>query len=144
MTPSVLRRSGPDFEKREAAHRERIDYLEAEVDRLNRIIGAAATDEQIAVVRRRLGIFTGPARVLLILLSGGAGRILSKEALLNGYCGHKMDQPGIRVIDVQIHHLRRALRPHGITIENIYGTGYRLAPDMRARIEALVFTRKRI
>lgn len=138
MTPSVLRRSGPDFEKREAAHRERIDYLEAEVDRLNRIIGAAATDEQIAVVRQRLGIASGPARVLLTLLSGAPGRIVSREALLNGYCGQKIDQPDIGVIAVQICRLRAALRPHDIAIENIHGTGYRVAPDMRARIEALV------
>lgn len=121
----------------EAALRERIDYLEAEVDRLNRLLGADAAEERVALVRTRLGVMRSVARILLVLM-GGAGKVVSREALLNGYCGDKLDPPDIHTMDVLVCKLRAALKPHGITIETVWGTGYRLAPDMRAKIEALL------
>jgi two-component system cell cycle response regulator CtrA len=121
----------------EAALRERIDYLEAEVDRLNRLLGATASDEQIELVRSNFGVTRGLARILLVLATSTA-KVVTREALLNGYCGEKLDQPDIQTMDVMVCKLRPALKPHGITIETVWGTGYRLAPDMRAKIEALL------
>ena len=79
----------------EAALRERIDYLEAEVDRLNRLIGASVSAERIAEVRRRLKISPGMARLLMVLLSGPPGKLWHRDALFHGYCGTSVDQPDI-------------------------------------------------
>lgn len=122
----------------EAALRERIDYLEAEVDRLNRLIGASDADAQVAAIRDRLGMKASAARVLKVLLSGSPGKAWNKEALHNAYCAGRLDQPDIQIVDTLVCFIRKALRPHGITIETVWGTGYRLAPDMRAKIEALL------
>jgi hypothetical protein len=37
-----------------------------------------------------------------------------------------------------MHRLRRQLAPHGITIESIWGHGYHLDPENRARLTSMI------
>lgn len=43
---------------------------------------------------------------------------------------------GCKIIDVFICKLRAKLRPHGLEIATIWGRGYELTPDARARLQA--------
>ncbi len=48
--------------------------------------------------------------------------------------------PQIKTIDVHMVHLRAALKPHGITIETLWGVGYFMTREMKARTHALFET----
>ena len=49
----------------------------------------------------------------------------------------------LKCIDVHLSGLGRRLRPHGITIETVWGVGYRLPPESRERIAALIEKQQR-
>lgn len=48
------------------------------------------------------------------------------------------DQPNIHIITTNIHRLRRALEPYGITIRGEYGSGYYLDAENRKKLAGLV------
>lgn len=43
-----------------------------------------------------------------------------------------------KIVAVYVCKLRKKLRPHGITIESIWGEGYRIVGDSRERLRALI------
>lgn len=43
-----------------------------------------------------------------------------------------------RTIDVLMSQMRFRLRPHGVQVETLCGVGWRLAPDMKLRVRAIV------
>lgn len=45
--------------------------------------------------------------------------------------------PEPKIIDVFICKMRRKLKPHGIGIETIWGQGYRMTPENKARLDEL-------
>ncbi len=60
----------------------------------------------------------------------------TKEQILDAVYSLTEDVPGIKIIDVFICKLRAKLRPHGLEIATIWGQGYELTPDARARLQA--------
>lgn len=56
------------------------------------------------------------------------GRIVLREQLHDALYWEKSsdEDPDIKIIDVQISHLRKLLKPMGIAIETQWGRGYRL------------------
>jgi hypothetical protein len=48
------------------------------------------------------------------------------------------DQPEVKVLDVMVAGIRRALDLHGIQVETIWGTGYRISVANKAKIRAVV------
>ncbi len=46
-------------------------------------------------------------------------------------------EPDSRVIGVFICNIRRKLKPFGITIDSVWGGGYRLTPEAKAKVRAL-------
>lgn len=64
-----------------------------------------------------------------------AREILTKQAamtaLYTDVCDD--DEPQIKIIDVFICHIRRKVKPFGIEIHTVWGTGYRLTPESKAR-----------
>lgn len=78
------------------------------------------------------------ARMLGLLMHK---KVASKDALYTALytdviCDKEL--PESKVIDVQISHMRRKLRPFGIEIETIWGTGYALAPEAKEKINRMV------
>jgi len=47
------------------------------------------------------------------------------------------DMPDIKIIDVNVSHMRHKLDEIGIRIETIWGHGYRLTPEMKDKVRAL-------
>lgn len=64
---------------------------------------------------------------LLAYLVANPGRTVSRDDLLAGVWGLDFD-PETNVVDVYMHYLRRALRPHGFdrSLVTVRGRGYRL------------------
>jgi len=67
---------------------------------------------------------------LLQTLLASAGRVLSREHLLNRVWGYaRADEIESRTVDVHIRRLRAKLGPEGRRIATVKGVGYRLDPD---------------
>ena len=67
--------------------------------------------------------------------------LLKYEVAFNALYGARpiADQPAdIHIITTNIHRLRKALKPHGITIEGEYGSGYYLNSSNKKRLAGLV------
>lgn len=46
------------------------------------------------------------------------------------------EQPSLNCISVAIHHLRKALRPHGVAIKNLFGEGYYIEEADKKKLRA--------
>ncbi|WDR03643.1 helix-turn-helix domain-containing protein [Devosia algicola] len=119
----------------EAELRERVDILEAENDYLKRLLGRDADEAFIEAARTTLGIPPACCRMLWALVSGKSGK---KEALLRACVKNMYDEPDIQVVDVHMCRLRKVLRPHGVTIDTIWGFGFRMTPESCAKVKALL------
>lgn len=105
--------------------RDRIEELEAQL---------GARDDDVDRLRRVLGIAPQRAKILGVLLKRGT---VSYESLMVAVW-RNVEARNADVVKQHIVFVRRALAPHGIRIETEWGTGYRLAPDMRARLRELI------
>lgn len=110
----------------------RVDALAEENGRLR---------EQIARLEAALGLgFVAPiewratateARLFGALL---ARELLTKDAAMAVlYRDFGKDEPEPKIVDVFICKLRKKLKPFGIAIETVWGVGYRVGPEVKAR-----------
>ncbi|RYE48320.1 MAG: helix-turn-helix domain-containing protein [Hyphomicrobiales bacterium] len=114
--------------------RDEVELLREENRQLKERLGLSPTTQFFLEARRRLELQPQTARVLAALIGGP---LVSKAELLEAMCVG-WEERELKNVDVRIFHLRKALRPHGIEIETIWGTGYRLVPEMKARVRALL------
>lgn len=115
----------------------RLEALEAENERLS---------DRILVLEELLGM--GIEWPLFLGLTGKEGKMLgalmrremqSKDSLWMALYGTRVDDgPEIKIIDVFVCKIRKKLARFGITIDTIWGQGYRLPPGMREKIKAAV------
>lgn len=61
---------------------------------------------------------------------------LSKEAILIAVYGSTDDAPDVKIVDVFVCKLRRKLATYDITIETVWGKGYRLSRESRQALLA--------
>jgi DNA-binding response OmpR family regulator len=118
--------------------REENEELLAEVARLKRRLLEEEDRELVVLCRDRLGLSAAMAVLLLALYRA---RSASKESLFEVYetAPRKAGRPPagrdtdpLKVIDVQLSHIRKRITRHGIIIETLWGIGYRLTPDGKA------------
>lgn len=69
--------------------------------------------------------------------------IVTRERLRAAIRGLDSDAD-TKVDDVHLSQLRRTLRPHGIRIETVHDSGYRLPPESRARLAGLINQQARV
>lgn len=119
----------------EAALRERIEYLEAEVANLRDELGVVQTNEQIAAARRCFRIMPQQAKLLLALMSG---RQRSYDALRSVLWGDIDDSPETNALKVHIALLRKGLIAHGIGFNTIWGFGLQMSSVDCAKARAIL------
>ena len=81
-----------------------------------------------------LGLSPRETEILGLLV---ARESIRRDVLMMALYGHRSDPPGTGVLSVYLCRLRRKLAPHGLTIESGWGQGWRLTPEMKARLRAL-------
>jgi two-component system cell cycle response regulator CtrA len=116
----------------------RLEALEAENLRLL---------DRIDMLERALGSDAGPLFPVEFGLTGSEAKVLNLLMLRDAVCkdgfmdaiyrGRGDDEPEVKIIDVFICKLRRKIRPFGVEIKTIWGRGYQMAPDDKARVRAL-------
>jgi len=89
----------------------------------------------IVVRRGRYATLTVHEFEILEALRASSPRIISKEALLFALYQLRQEEPELKIIDVFICKLRKKLKPLGISIDTVWGRGYRMLPAV-ARSEA--------
>lgn len=114
----------------EAKLRERIEYLEADNANLRDMLAVPADADFIHACRHTLGLTPAAARMLQILLFG---RRTSKLAMLHAYYNGDEGDRETKIVDIQVHHIRKALEPYSIGIETIWGDGYRMSDQAKSR-----------
>lgn len=116
--------------------REENEMLREEVRQLRQRLGLLATDDpKILSMRQVFGVTRQRALLLAALLAVPVGR---REHLLEAMSAGWSRDPDIKLVDVVICKLRRELEPFDLFIETVWGDGYRLAPDMKARMRVLL------
>lgn len=114
----------------EAALRSRIEYLEAQVDELRSLLRLEPETNFVSRARAVLGITQHQAQILWALWPA---RPVSRNQIYDAVWGHLPDGPFPKIIDVQMHRLRRAM-PEGVKIEVVWSLGYHLLPDGKAKL----------
>lgn len=117
----------------------RVEALEAENQRLR---------DQVTALQDALGqteAFRTPAEWRLtaseatVFASLYGRESCSKEQLMHAlYEPGVDDEPNIKIVDVFICKLRKKLTPYGVAIETIWGRGYRMTAQTKARVQALI------
>jgi two-component system cell cycle response regulator CtrA len=85
----------------------------------------------VMTYRDRRALLTRHEAVVLKTLSDRVPRVVTKEALLNELYSHRIDQADIKIVDVFVCRVRKKCGPLGLTIETIWGEGYRLTEALR-------------
>lgn len=106
---------------------DRLALLEEENAYLRRELGLSLNATRIAAVARGLKLSPQQAR-LVLALQAARGRTLTKPQLLAAIAvdAGRDDDRGLRIVDVVVHQIRRAIGPH--TISTSWGLGHALTP----------------
>jgi len=112
----------------------RVEGLQAEVDRLQ-----ARVDELEAALGKTLPVplewrlTINEARIFGVLMARELG---TKQALMAALYGDRTadEEPMAKIVDVFVCKARAKLRPFGVSIETVWGQGYRLDQDTKARV----------
>lgn len=111
----------------------RIDGLQAEVDRLQgRVDQLEAAMGMTLVAPLEWRLTPAEQRVFGVLM---ARDMASKDAIMAGvYRDAGRDEAEIKIVDVFVCKIRAKLKAFQIPIETVWGQGYRLAVETKARV----------
>lgn len=123
----------------EAALRTRIRQLTAQVEELEETVRQlrAVTFNSEWTPPAALGLTEREAAVVAFLL--GRDRLCTKNAIMDAIysLAPETDEPMEKIVDVFVCKARRKLKPHGIAIETVWGRGYQMPADSKARLRAM-------
>ncbi|MCO5082624.1 MAG: winged helix-turn-helix domain-containing protein [Rhizobiaceae bacterium] len=86
-------------------------------------------DEAGIVVRNgRFAVLTKQESEIFALLRAARGKIVTREQLLTGLYPIDADEAEIKIIDVFVCKLRAKLKPLDVTVQTVWGRGYRFVP----------------
>lgn len=113
---------------RRQAHR--VEELE---ERIRQLTGELHATEYVAP--HELGLSMTQTRMLGLMLRHD--RVVSGDTLFEATRNHmtRKTEPDQKLMQVQIWKLREKLEPFGLTIETIFGFGWRLSAESRAKLQ---------
>lgn len=78
---------------------------------------------------------------LSIILKRGVGR---RETIMMMLFGNNQNPPGAAIIDVFVNRIRKKLKPYNISIDAVWGEGFKISPDGKRRFKEIMEEQKRI
>ena len=111
----------------------RIDGLQAEVDRLQgRVDQLEAAMGMTLVAPLEWRLTPAEQRVFGVLM---ARDMATKDAIMAGvYRDAGRDEPELKIVDVYVCKIRAKLKRFQIPIETVWGQGFRLTAETKARV----------
>ncbi|MCV9940937.1 helix-turn-helix domain-containing protein [Boseaceae bacterium BT-24-1] len=84
-----------------------------------------------------LGLTASEARLFGALMKRDT---LTKGQIMSALYVGRMDgeEAEIKIVDVFVCKIRKKLKPYGLTIETLWGQGYRISPAMKTRAAAIM------
>lgn len=112
-----------------------IQRLQDRVEQLQEILGLSRTME--SRIRETFGVGRRQAQTLGLLLSRES---VERRSLYTALYGAEPENkwPDERTLDGHICWLRRHLRRHGVVIHTRWGEGWRIAPEDKTHIRAML------
>lgn len=89
---------------------------------------AVDPESQIIVGNGRFAYLTSDEFAVFDCLYQARPRVLTKEQLLEAVTSFVDDAPEIKIVDVYVCKIRKKLAGLGVSIETIWGSGYRMLP----------------
>lgn len=114
---------------------ERIDYLEAQVDGLQRELGHILSADVATRLVSRWKL-TPKEALILAHLTAIRGRLATKDSIMSAIYRGADDEPEIKIVDVFICKLRNKIGEGRIA--TVWGQGYRLTPAGLAEVDAVL------
>lgn len=108
----------------------RIELLEEELRRLREEMAPDAELGRSLGLSRTEGDF-------FAAIAARSPRVLTREAAIACLYGLADRAPDGKVFDVMLLKIRRKLCPHGVAIETVVGSGWRLGAEGRARLDQM-------
>ena len=126
-----------DLERTYAQMQRRLDELESERDNAR----ARVAELEEALFRPDFRVppewrLRRQEVTLLGALIASGDAVLTRAAMMSALYGSD-DWATPKIIDVIMCKMRTKLKPHGITVETVWGRGYRLSRQARERISAI-------
>ena len=115
------------------ALRQENDRLVAENSELRRQLRHDPEPSFVDIVTKAFGIMPSTARVLWVLWDC---KVRTHDQIFHALYGDRLDQPEIKIVQVQICKLRAAIKGADALIETLWGKGYQLPKADRAKIAA--------
>ncbi len=111
------------------------DQLQDRIEELEELLGT--DDDQLSKTKSRLGVSPLTAKTIGYM---SRREFTTRNSLWIALYGMVNDneQPEEKALDQWIFRARRALRPHGITIKNDFGRGWKISPEDRAKVHELI------
>lgn len=116
---------------------DQIEMLREENRQLREIIDRFTNGDDVSKAIRIFRMSRRQATAFVMLLSRDVDRWDILNATHDGDRQMKLENPEW-AINTLIKHVRRRLQPFGIIIESVYGFGYRMTEDNRARARKLL------
>lgn len=106
--------------------------LQDRFDELKALMGLDRVDNLVV-----LGFRRHEARILCQLLTR---KLVNNETILATAYNHVHvdERPEVGIVKVAICRIRAKLKPYGITIENLWGTGYSIREDNKDKLRRLM------
>lgn len=89
-------------------------------------IFAIDDEARIVVSDGKFAVFTEDEFSVFITLFNALGKTKTREQLLKAFCSLIDDAPEIKIIDVHISRIRKKISGMTLTIQNVWGGGYRI------------------
>jgi DNA-binding winged helix-turn-helix (wHTH) protein len=121
------------------ARYERLEELEEENRQLRERIARLEGRSKLERARQAFGLTKKQAGLLVLLINRGIadhGQCL--EAVYDDREQEAMSDGGYFALNSLMRHLRAGLKPHGISIRTLYGHGWDMSQDNRAKVRRLL------
>ena len=129
-----------NWQERAEAFERRCFLLEDELanakEKIRQLSGTADIDPMTGHL---FGLARSEAVILALLLAKNS---CTREQFMNAIYDDPDDTPQTKIIDVFMCKLRKALKPLGIEIDGIWGTGYYMTQENKDKFHALLAARK--
>ncbi len=115
---------------------EEIQQLRDRIEELEDLAGMGNDD--MLLLKQALGLTPAQCQILGIIRKRSG--IASREMIYGYLYGGRpeCDQPAIKIVDVLMVNVRRALLPHGIKIDTVWCIGWQMSEKNRTALKALM------
>jgi hypothetical protein len=108
-----------------------LERLRNRVAQLEGLLGVC--DDMVCRYRLAFDLQAEQGRLLGLLMNRHVMRFDEAHDLLYGDRPEDQ-QPGLPIVRVQVHKLRKKLKPHDIEVTTLAGDGWALVPEMKRRV----------